>query len=272
LDRRLPAPNARWECSLDKRQLQYLEDHRIGNDRMFPGAGYVEAGLALYRLRCGPGKALIEDLRFHETLRLGAGRRPLLVLEYQESARRYSVHSGRRTSTGVGVLHASGRFGDPPGSKPSPLNLEAIRRRCPEAVKSTDFYSQLRARGLNYGPRFQGVREVSRGAAEVLGQIHVPAERHHHLHPAVLDAALQSLLATRVLAANNAELYLPVRIQRLQFHGSPGSELWSYGRVQGCRRGLVQAELTLCDASGQVLVEVQGLRCLRLNLEQAAAI
>jgi acyl transferase domain-containing protein len=256
---------------LEKRRLNYLEDHRVGSDVMFPGAGYVEAGLALYQLRCDAGTALIEDLRFHETLRLGAGTRPQLVLEYQESAERYSVHS-RRTTTGTEALHASGRFGDPPMAKPPPLSLESLRGRCPEAVKTSDFYSQLRARGLNYGPRFQGVQQLWRGAAEVLARIHVPAERHHHLHPAVLDAALQSLLATRELAANKAELYLPVRIQRLQFFGSPGPELWSYGRVQDCRRGLVQGELTLCDASGQVRVVVRGLRCLRLNLDQAAAV
>jgi acyl transferase domain-containing protein len=215
---------------------------------------------------------LIEDLRFQETLRLSGGTRPLLVLKSQQSGEGYSVYSRLRHATGDGVLHARARLGEAPTAEPPALQLEALRERCPETVQRATLYSQLRARGLHYGPCFQGVRQVSRGETEVLARIDVPAQAHHHLHPAVLDAAFQSLLAVPELAANCAELYLPVRIQRLHFYGPPNSELWSYGRIQSCRRGLVQGELTLCDPSGRVLVVVQGLRCLRLSLKQAAAV
>ena len=63
--------------------LSFLPDHRIDGNVIFPGAGYVEAALALGLESTGAASGTLEDIEFHKALFLdSAGRDPVLHLEY----------------------------------------------------------------------------------------------------------------------------------------------------------------------------------------------
>ena len=65
---RLEIPQPSWSGDLDTAGLSYLPDHRIGDSIVFPGAGYVEMGLAAAREIFGPVPCVLEDIEFQKML------------------------------------------------------------------------------------------------------------------------------------------------------------------------------------------------------------
>jgi acyl transferase domain-containing protein len=57
-----------WEGVLDTRLLTYLRDHKIQDQVVFPGAGYVEMALAVARAHLGGEASVLDDLQFQKVL------------------------------------------------------------------------------------------------------------------------------------------------------------------------------------------------------------
>ncbi|MBQ0826804.1 SDR family NAD(P)-dependent oxidoreductase [Streptomyces tagetis] len=82
---------------------------------------------------------------------------------------------------------------------PDPVDLAALRRRCPTRLDRHEVYERFGALGLEYGPLFRGLREVRVGESDVLAAYGtteagtVPGDPA--FHPTVLDAALQAVSA-----------------------------------------------------------------------------
>ena len=78
------------------------------------------------------------------------------------------------------------------------IDLAAVRARCSERVEVSQAYEGFASIGLDYGPAFRGLQSLWRGTNEALAEVSLPegiegAERYG-IHPALLDAAFQSLL------------------------------------------------------------------------------
>ena len=69
--------------------------------------------------------------------------------------------------------HAGTRLSDT-GSETAEESLSIIQTRCPESVPVPLFYQKLKARGLEYGPNFQGLAGIGIGKGEALGQVQLP--------------------------------------------------------------------------------------------------
>ncbi|MEE1838319.1 polyketide synthase dehydratase domain-containing protein, partial [Streptomyces sp. JV190] len=69
-----------------------------------------------------------------------------------------------------------------------------------ERVDLDGFYDAFRARGLEYGPAFQGLTELWRDGSTAYGLVRLPdslAPDDFGIHPALLDAALHTLMGVR---------------------------------------------------------------------------
>ncbi|MFF9772051.1 SDR family NAD(P)-dependent oxidoreductase, partial [Streptomyces sp. NPDC014636] len=114
--------------------------------------------------------------------------------------------SGRRTVTVSSregedewVRHAVGVLA-PVDNQPAPTPLAAWPPVGVEPVPVDGAYERLAERGYGYGPAFQGLRQVWRAGDTVYAEVELPEAAEADvagfgLHPALLDAALQGLLA-----------------------------------------------------------------------------
>jgi acyl transferase domain-containing protein len=167
--------------------------------------------------------------------------------------------------------------------------IQEIQSRCSERLSGPDYYAKLEASGIHYGPAFQSVRELWRDngrvlspastrirspvTGEVLGEVQVPGALNagfevYRLHPAIVDACLQTLgaaLATESAEAAPSELYMPTHIDELRMHGQPAAHLWSHAQLQERAADSAKGEVRLMDDAGQVAVEIRGLRFVRLD-------
>ena len=278
-----------WEADFDLERLAFLSDHRVQGAAVLPGAGYVEMALAAGREALGESGLVLEDVAFERLLFLPetGGRSVQSSLRKEASGARslFAVHSrpAGEGAEGAWMRHAQARLRPGGGAPPLREPLDEIRDRCREETPSDRFYADFEARGNLWGPLFQGISRLWRGPREALAELRPPEALQaelgrYRIHPALLDACLQVLGATvPVSATGEAQAFVPVGVDRVVFHRSPGGrDLWSHARL---RDGAMQSAATflgdvrLLDGEGNAVLEFLGLhgRGLDLGEVQAAA-
>ncbi|MCX6047813.1 MAG: type I polyketide synthase, partial [Chloroflexi bacterium] len=224
------APAVRvWEGELDRRHLGYLDDHRVQNTIIYPGAGYLEMALAVAAQAGAPGQ--IAQVVFHKAL-------PLAPSTVENAAPRFQVvlagdtidiYSQAQQSDAAPswVHHATSKLQRAPATPSvADLALHALRKQFAQPIEQTQCYQQFRALGLNYGPAFQGITQLWRAPGEALAELHLhesiaATQTDYQLHPVLLDLCLQTFLG--VMAADVADqaqptVFLPVQIDQIIIH------------------------------------------------------
>jgi acyl transferase domain-containing protein/acyl carrier protein len=255
-----------WSVQLDIADCGYLVDHRIGSAIVFPGAGYVEIGLAAAREVFGPVQCIVEDVEFQEFLVLDEKVAQPVQVVLDRDSNDFDVCARADGSETGWDLHARGHIRQSDQSAPAALDLAEIRRRCPGQIEPEEYFRQFAEVGINYGPTFKGIERIWRGDHEALAEIRVPDDLvdgldHYRLHPAVLDACLQSTFAAVPTISAKRETYVPVKIGRVHFYASPSSSLFAYARVKDFGPTEMKADIQVLDQDGNRLVDVRGFVC-----------
>ncbi len=188
---------------ISTRTQPWLADHAVGGRVLLPGTAFVELVL-----RAGEevGCDHVEELTLtaplvlpdHDAVRtqvrLGAadatGRRPVTV-----HARPHGTDDDPDPDAGW-TLHATGTLVAALPPVPDPLD-GVWPPTGAEPVDLDGFYPARAAEGFDYGPAFQGLRAAWRRDGEVFAELVLPEPADgtataYGLHPALLDAALQS--------------------------------------------------------------------------------
>jgi acyl transferase domain-containing protein/acyl carrier protein len=273
-----------WESELSLQFLPYLADHKLQGAALLPGTAYVEMALTGAREVFNGASFVLTEIEFQKALFLGEGDRYHVQTIFYPGApghmhfRIYSSPAGE-TRQGSWTLHASGqarveqeRAEALPASSATPVEIQAL---CAEEISGSDYYSALRSRGFDYGAAFQGVERIWYRAGEALGRISVPPSldgelKEYQLHPAVFDSCAQVLgAASNVLAGSESDgLYIPVGFSQVRMFESAGSHFWAHVTLQAEPNNgsdSLRGDIRLLDDEGRVLVEVQGVRCVRLE-------
>ncbi|MFG2577561.1 SDR family NAD(P)-dependent oxidoreductase [Streptomyces sp. NPDC048481] len=172
----------------------WLADHAVNGTVLLPGTAFVELAL-----RAGDevGCDRVEELTLVAPLVLperGGVQIQVVVGGADDEGRReltvHSRHDGREW-----VCHAQGTVaaGD---DRPADFDLAAWPPAGAERVETGDPYAALAADGYDYGPTFQGLRQVWRRGDELFVDIALPEDADAQafgLHPALLDAALHGV-------------------------------------------------------------------------------
>jgi acyl transferase domain-containing protein len=268
--REIPAPVPTWETEVSLGGLPYLGDHRVGDTVVFPGAGYVEAALAVFDQ---DAPCVLENVVFHRPLVVEPATLTVLRTTYDPDEHEVSIHArGVGADTGW-TRHASFRH-SPLADHTPPVPYHGSLATRTESLPETgadEIYTRLSDMGLPYGPSF---RRISRAwfrqeTAEVFAELDTDlpggGSGRHRLHPALLDAAFQVMLVGwRPPEDTPAPTFVMVRIDRLRFFRSPGERLWIHNRVTASEPGRIGGDLTLVTDGGEVVAELTGVVVLAL--------
>ncbi|MFC8709537.1 SDR family NAD(P)-dependent oxidoreductase [Streptomyces sp. NPDC057197] len=179
----------------------WLADHAVSGAVLLPGTAFLELALragaeadcpVVEELTLGAALVLPDEGAVHLQLRVAApdgdGRRRLSVF-----ARTARDADAPWTEHATGTL-APGPAGDPAGAAPGLLSWPPSGA---EPVDTGDLYERFAGAGHHYGPAFRGIRAAWLRGGEVFAEVVLPERQHADaagcvLHPALLDAALQS--------------------------------------------------------------------------------
>ena len=265
--------NPAYEVEFNKYYFPFLHDHQVNNTIVFPGASYVEAGIALHHEVFGTKACTLQKIDFKQMLIKQADTVQMLRFQFIPERQQYTVHSKIREEGSDWQQHAVGRLLEVPIQKTiSQANLEAIKQACPEQIDTAQLYQILGSNGLNYGPYFQGMKQLFKGEQKVLTRIEGHANLNsnpdqYFLHPTILDAAFQSIVAI-IEHTGEAVPYVPVSIEEVNFYRSPGNRCWSYAQITETHASSIKSDLQIIDDFGNVLVELKGLSCQAISKEQ----
>ncbi|KAB7845091.1 SDR family NAD(P)-dependent oxidoreductase [Streptomyces mobaraensis] len=265
LGERVPAPHPQWHGPVEPVAAPWLPDHRVKGAVLLPATGYVEMALAAGRRALGDGPLDVGHLLIRSGLVIPRDDPGALAL--QSSLR---LDDGTMTITSTASpgdtprVHATARVRTLTAPRPAPVDPAAVRARCPRQVRAADYYRDRAATGLEYGPAFQVLTELSAGPAEVLAAYrHDAPGAPYVVHPALLDGALQAgvqLLADRLDAG---QAFLPASIAAVRVWDTPSATGFVRARELFRSEDEVRWDLCLTDPDGRVTVHVEGCRLRR---------
>lgn len=273
----LSAQVATFRTLLDLATLPYLRDYQLYGCSLFPFAAALELALAAAQDGGGTPCNSLRQVAYRQGMPFARSGK----LEIETAVLPDGPACSSFTIRQVLPAHLVEDAADPQITgaaavltpSPAPVqDLAQVRARAQETSAAAQCYQRLQAHGLDYGQSLQGLYRWWRGAGEALGQIQCPAAlrpdlQFYHLHPALLDACLQ-VAQLAFLAEADQACYLPVSLEQLVIARRPAEELWSYVNWSEQERpGLpeVQVDLWILDEQGQVQVQIQGLRLLRIT-------
>ncbi|MFI9323548.1 type I polyketide synthase [Kitasatospora aureofaciens] len=241
---------------LSVRSHPWLAEHALAGTIVLPGTAFLE--LALHA-GARSGAARIEELTVAAPLELpedGAVELRVRVTGEDGSGLRTCRILGRATG-GEWTEHATGTLGaaaaaEAPGAVEwPPADASPVP---PERL-----YEDLGLHGYAYGPTFQGLRAVWRRDGEQFAEAVLPEPAAagagaHHLHPALLDAALHGLIADSL--GREGRRTQPLRWRGVSLSGPGGPTAL---RAHAAPAGDGGFQLVLGDASGGVLGLVESL-------------
>ena len=233
-----------WELNLQKNSKNLLDDHRIQNVVVLPGALTVEMFLAAAVEAFGPGPHVVENVEFQQAMILrddetSAAQIVLTAtLPGSISCQLLSRARGAVDPNGSWSFHAGGviQLGGGEAS-PAPARHDPPQSLQPHfagTIDGAEFYRRMRERGFQYGPGFQCVDTVYLRDDEVLGKLRPPSEARGSTLPAdILDACFQLLVALAGQKNGDSEsesAFLPVGFDRLEIYGPCGADsvLWAH--------------------------------------------
>lgn len=244
----------RFESFISPDRPQWLSDHRVFNDIIFPGAAYVEMATA-----AAPFARVLENIAFEMPLIVsGPASLQTIVAESGEGST-IEIHSTAEEGA-PWMRNASASVGQTSEDIPTTVDLAEFEKLCPQSADTRSFYEMFGALGIQYGPEFQTIRSLHYGDGDVLARLQLTSDqRGYSLPPMLLDGAFNSL-AVGLLLDPNSSLFLPVSIEKYHHFRPLEGDLWSYGRWHETEGDMRTADLTLFDDQGNVVAFVEKLK------------
>src|SRR6516164_4305663 len=279
LGKRLPATDGIWKNRLDPALLDWLADHVLQSSTVVPGAAYIEMAIAsVWSTRDCDGVE-IEAFEIRRPLVIAAGAEPSVEIALSAEDGTFRLHASDTLGTALPPVAVARAVPLARGQSERVAPVDAIRARMGKRIDGAEFYRRFTARGLIYGPAFQGIVEAWAGTDEALGHIAVPAAvaaelGEYHMHPALLDACLQVTLATVAEQPDEDRqgVYVPSKAERIRFYGGGERIAWCHVTVlhSGIRTIVIRA--LVLGSDGATIAEIDGLRLHRVDLAVASEI
>jgi acyl transferase domain-containing protein len=212
-----------WRGFIRLAEEPWIMDHQIQGAVLYPAAGYLAMAIEAASQMADASKQIsafrLQDIQLTAAAVLSkeVDVECIVQLRPHNASTRDSSSTWTEftvTSSPDGktlVKNCSGllllEYEPAPGSEASQertLELEALKSQyskakasCNTSVDCTEFYSDLNAVGLQYGPTFANVREVRHSDGQCYGVVEIPdipafipegCDRPHVIHPGTLDA------------------------------------------------------------------------------------
>lgn len=213
-----------WRNVLRLDNAPWIQDHEIAHDILFPGAGYIAMVGEAIRQLTDLSDYTVRAVNFMSALMLNEGK-PVEVFTHLRKVRltttldsewyEFSVTSLNGPTT---TKHCVGQVRGGSDSRIEVPAIEPLQRMVP----SSTWYRVMARFGLNYGPRFRGLKEISahvseRKAVAKLTDGLTEKETPYHIHPTTIDCSFQlfSVSAFHGIGRLFNKLSVPTYIEEL---------------------------------------------------------
>ncbi|CAM1501901.1 Fc.00g038850.m01.CDS01 [Cosmosporella sp. VM-42] len=304
----------RWRNFIRVSEQPWVKDHQVQGSIVYPAAGYVSMALMAAQQMVPPADTgRVASYTITEMLITRALVVPQteVGIEVMFQARPFNCSSKSSsdlwkefrifsyTSAGPSE-HCRGLFsinyeqstGEVDAGRESRESLaryegefETAKEFCRTSATPDKVYEDLSKAGLDYGPTFRNLTQLTYGPGKALGKLAVPDtksimpceyEYEHIIHPATMDTFLQILFpALTDAAANVKEPYMPTFIQELivssKLPRTPGHQFEALSEAAFVGFREAAASITVRNGPGEApVVSIRGVKCTALTSNSAS--
>lgn len=260
-----------WRNFIKLGEIAWLADHCVGKDIVFPAAGYLAmAGTAIAQLT-GSTAYTVQDVNIATAMLLTENKATEVVTTCRKhfwtstNESKWWEFSIASVTGDTWTKHCWGLVtAGCATARPAPDVTSYVRK-----VPSPRWYTALARIGLNYGPRFIGMENITASPVADSAALSITDRQHgrdsYALHPSTIDLVLQSwsVASTRGEFSKLDRLFLPTFIEQFYIADNHGKTL----NVHTASLGLPGTALadSYGVADGEVAFVLQGFRGTRME-------
>jgi acyl transferase domain-containing protein/NADPH:quinone reductase-like Zn-dependent oxidoreductase/NAD(P)-dependent dehydrogenase (short-subunit alcohol dehydrogenase family) len=211
---RLNPDSKAWRASIDTVSHPLFADHRVGEQTIFPGTGFLEMAFEIGRQWLRSDSVIVTELEILTPLDLSSGETREVMTQLSPGSNTLEISSRPRLSQAGWLLHCRAKVHNGNANpKPGAPDLPPARK----ILDQSTLYRIADGSGLHYGPAFRQVERVSIHNDRLIG-VHLArsnGEAGYLLDPLRIDCCGHGLFA--LFAALRAEergvAYIPVRLE-----------------------------------------------------------
>ncbi len=260
-----------FQQTLSSIRPDFLQHHRVQNQVLFPGSAFLEIGLAAGAEVLQTALVQLNNVSISQPLNLSEQPTALqTILTPDSDGYHFEIHS--QVGDSDWSLHCEGTVCAVEEKKASFVEIEQIKDRLGEVRSPATHYENCDRAGLSYSGPFRSLENIWHTAGEALGQVEIAAEiicdlSAYQIHPAVLDACFQCVLAA--LPKANDAAYVPIGVESIRCHRPLINNrfVWSHILLRPVKGDAVTvtADVQILDESGQAIASITGLAAKRLS-------
>ncbi|HWB47713.1 MAG TPA: SDR family NAD(P)-dependent oxidoreductase [Stellaceae bacterium] len=260
-----------WRAHIDTALFPALADHRVGEQIIFPGTGYLEIAFAVASEWLGTKQMLLTNFEILNPLDLTNGETRELMTRVSPNSNTIEIFSRPRLSQASWTQHCRAKtfHADTRTGSRRPDERGHVRTVLPETI-----YRTASACGLEYGPAFRllsGVKTADPGIIRVDLMPNADAAPFV-LDPVRLDACCHGLITvfSELRAEERGVSYLPVRLDEATLYLPGVAPQQALIEVLSKNERAIVANYTFFGADGAVVAVLRGVYCQVAQIKRPA--
>jgi acyl transferase domain-containing protein/thioesterase domain-containing protein/acyl carrier protein len=269
------APETHWLLD-EHRAVVTAEGKPPARIPVIPGAGYMEIVRAALAYRAEDRPVEIANVVFLAPFAVadGTARELRLHMTRRQGSEWHFTIEGRAVGADAEtgwVEHVRGDIAYVDALRPADVETASIRVNCRNGRRT----GQAPTDRMVFGSRWNNIERVDFGVDEAvislaLPENHVEELGQFALHPALLDFATAGAQALAI--GDAGDFFVPASYRRLMQYAPLTSRMVSHVRYRGgAASGVASYDVTICDETGQVLVDITEFTMLKVGKDTAFA-
>ncbi|KAL8747856.1 MAG: hypothetical protein Q9190_000304 [Brigantiaea leucoxantha] len=263
---------ATWRNVLRLDEVPWIKEHEVAGDILFPGVGYVcMAGEAIRQLT-GSDSFTARRVHIKSALVLHQGQNTEIITNLRRCSLTNTLDSvwyDYTVSSLNGSTWIKHSFGQIRAGSEFPKTAPVLEP-LPRKVETRSWYRVMKRFGLEYGPRFFGMRDISAHPIRKEALATVPndnreGESQYAIHPVSLDCIIQifSTAAYHGLPKKFKHLAIPTYIEEL-YVAPAEADIHMQAYADDVPKGAMSGDL-VATSNGKCVVDMKGLSLSRIG-------
>ncbi|EDX86159.1 KR domain family [Synechococcus sp. PCC 7335] len=277
-----------FQQTVHSAQPDYLQHHKVQGQALFPGSAFFEIGLSVGTEILQTTSVQLSEVSILRPLPISEKLTAIQTIltpgtdEQSASAYRFEIFSrsledSASSKNSEWTLHCEGVVSAAKQIAIDSIEIKQIQARLGEVRSPQVHYEACERIGLSYEGLFCGIEAIWHAPNEALGRVRIAPEiisnsASYQLHPAVLDACFQCILAA-LPASASANAYVPIGAEHVICHrplaigsSTKSQFVWSYVQLWPIevRAHTVTADVQIFDDEGEIIAAITGLMARRV--------
>lgn len=254
-----------WRSIIRLEDVPWIQDHKIFDDIVFPAAGYITMAGEAVRQLTGTDDFTLRHVLIKTALVLQDSKATEIMTSLCPVRLTTALDSDWYdvvVSSFNGTSWTKHFMGEVRAGQDQLIQAERIET-LPREVPASAWYSTMKRVGLNYGPAFQGLTDISAGpqcgaSAASLVDKYRSGRASYQLHPTTIDLCLQLFTVgmTEGVTRRLRRLCVPTEIKELYIRqGIP--EMRAKTVASSSTNGVIRGD-SVAMAGNEVVIQLQG--------------